>query len=250
MVMIRIILQLALLCLLSAHALAASEPKLTVYTEHNPPFNFMQYDKVVGFSSDIFLAMTERAGMDIQRNDLQLWPWARAYRELQNEPNVILYSAARTAVREEHFQWVGPIFDLECSFVAQKNSNVSIENLHEDVPKYIVGTVRDSAPEQVLIAEGVSIDKLQRLHDLELNVKKLADGRIDALLFNEPAIFYSIKRMGLNPDEYEVVHAMFAAPLYYAVSKGTDSAIVSRLQKALDELRNEGVVDAIIRKYR
>lgn len=247
----KVILQTALLlCLLSPYAFAASEPKLVVYTEHNPPFNFELYDEIVGISTDIFLKMTARADMEFRRCNILLWPWARAYQELQHEPNVILFSAARTPIRENLFQWIGPIYNLECSLVARKDRGVSIENLREDVLKYKIGTVRESAPEQILIAKGIPPAHFQRVHDLDLNVRKLADGRIDALLFNEPAILYGIKRLGLNSDEYEVVHVVFAAPLYYAVSRQTDSAIVNRLQKALDELRSEGVVDAIVEEYR
>lgn len=227
----------------------AKAGKLTVLTEYNPPFNYMKDGKVVGLSVDILLEIAEEADLDVTREDIQVWPWARGYQEVSHSPNVILFSAARTAHRDPLFQWVGPVMEMDCSFFARKSSGVRIHSIPEDLERYTIGTVRQSAPEQEILSSGADPAKLQRVHDLSINVKKLVEGRIDALLFNSPAIKYSIREMGLNSDDYEVVKTILSSHLYFMVSKNTDQKVVARLQTALDKLKTNGRVDAIIKQY-
>lgn len=240
--------------LLTFFVMAVSVPvsaaELIVMTEHNPPFNFEENGWVGGLSTDIFLEMARIANVPVTRDDVVVWPWARAYEEVQNNPDAILFSTARTDHREHLFQWIGPIITLKCSFIARKDAKVMIEDLSRDLSNYTIGTIRESAPEQVLIKNGVAPEQLQRVHHLNLNVKKLVEGRVDALLFNESAIMYDIKQMNLNPDDYEVVHTLMTAPLYYVAGRDMDPAIVQRLQDALDEMVLQGKTDEIINKYR
>lgn len=227
----------------------AQAARLLVLTEHSPPLSFERKGQAVGVSTDIFLEMCRRAGIDVTRDDVAVWPWARSYDETLHSPDVVLYSMARTEQRESLFQWVGPIIQLRCTLVARKRTGMEFTDIRQSVIDYRIGTVRESAPEQRLIKKGIPPSLLHRVHDMTLNVKKLAEGRIDGLFFNEPAIFHTIKSQGLDSDEYEVVHTMMQLPLYYAVSRGTDPALVQKLQEALDAMRAEGVVEEIRSTY-
>lgn len=236
----------AILCF----SLPAWGADLLVLTEYNPPFSYEENEQVTGTCAKIFHEMAQIAGIAVKPKDIELWPWARAYRELQTAPNVILFPTARTEARENLFQWIGPIFDFDCALVSLKENRVIINDIKEDSNKYAIGTIRDTAPEQRLIALGVDPDRLQRVHDLALNIKKLADGRIDTLLFNEPAIMYTIKELGLNTDAYEVSHVLFSVSLYYAASKDMSPETISKLQSALDQMKESGRVEEIMSGFR
>lgn len=235
------------LLLTASHAHAA---QLLVLTEQSPPLSFERGGKVVGVATEIFEEMCRRAGIDMAGDGVAIWPWARSYEEVKNRDNVVLYSMARTELRESLFQWVGPIIDLRCTLVARKRTRMTFEDYQQVVREYAIGTVRQSAPEQQLIKEGVNKALLHRVHDMTLNVKKLSEGRLDGLFFNEPAIFHTIKELGLDSNDYEVVHTLMQLPLYYAVSRGTDPDIVCKLQGALDAMKSDGAVDRIQAKYR
>lgn len=227
----------------------AMAARLLVLTEHSPPLSYEQNGRLLGVSTDIFLEMCRRSEIDVTRKDIRIWPWARSYDEALHSPDVVLYSMARTMEREALFQWVGPIMDVRCTVVARKRTKMEIDDIRQSVIDYRIGTVPKSAPELRLIEMGVGTGQLHRVHDMKLNVKKLAEGRIDALIFNEPAIFHTIKGLGLDPDDYEVVKTIMEFPLYYAISRDTNPELVNKLQESLDLMKAEGGIKQIRARY-
>jgi polar amino acid transport system substrate-binding protein len=63
-----------------------------------------------------------------------------------------------------------------------------------------------------------------------------------------------MRRLGYNPDDYEMVFVMKELPLYIVVNRFTDDAVVEALQHALDDMKQHpprGVsqYDAILRVH-
>lgn len=102
-----------------------------------------------------------------------------------------------------------------------------------------MGTVRQSAPEQVLIKNGVPAYNLQSVSGPILNVKKLAAGRIDLFAFSVMGTFENIKKLGLNEDDYEVVYVYRKAPLYFAFNIHADDKVVNTFQKSINKLKRK-----------
>jgi len=230
-------------------AVPAGAADFVVVTENNPPFNFQEDGVVKGIAADLFVEMAKEAALPLERKDIQLWPWARAYAEIQQKANVILFATGRTPIREDLFQWIGPISQVDCSLVSRKNAHIRLDDLANAAKRYTIGTIRDSAPEQAALHMGVSPARLQRLHDIDINVMKLSQGRIDGVLFNEPAIRYTLRKMGFDLKDYEFNTVFPGTELYFAASRNMDPKIVARLQEALDKLNREGRVQAIMANY-
>ncbi|RUM47511.1 MAG: hypothetical protein DSY80_00850 [Desulfocapsa sp.] len=142
----------------------------------------------------------------------------------------------RTAQREEQFKWVGPIIELTMGLIAQKNKHISINSV-DDLKNYRIGTIRDGAPEQLLISAGFPVDKLERVTKPEQNIKKLVRDRIDMLAFNRDSTRYTMKHMGLNPEDYEMVFSLKNIWLYYAFNRETDDIIIENLNHSLQQLK-------------
>jgi len=221
-----------------------------VVTEFNPPFNFDTPDGPSGIATDLFLRMAARAGIRVERRDILVWPWARGYREIREKSDVILFATARTPKREHMFRWIGPIMSLNSGMVALKARKIVIRNPVESAGLYRYGTMRDSASEQKLVRLGVPPGRMDSVHDRTLNIRKLVQGHIDVMVANEPATFYTIRQMGLDPDDFEMVYRLMSVDLYYAASRDMDPDVLRRLQAALDSLRADGSVARIIEKYR
>ena len=224
-----------------------------IMTEELPPYNFNQDGLVQGISADLLLELMKRNGISIDRSDIKLLPWPRAYQTVQDMPGSILFSAARTAQREKLFQWVGPITDLTIGLVALKKNNIKLHSL-KDVKKYRLGTIRDGAPEQLVLRGGVPESDLDRIADPVLNIKKLQAGRIDLFAFSVPSTRYLMLKEGIDPDEYESVFTLKQADLYYAFHRGTDDELIRTLNKTLQEMKEpdttgKSPVDRIIDKY-
>ena len=232
---------------------SGAHPPLKVMTEQLPPFNYLENGKVIGISADVVRSLFVQIDYPIDGGAIQVYPWARAYRDIQTQAGTALFSMARTEEREEQFQWVGPLIKITLGVVAKKDRHIKIDSA-DDLLAYSIGTVRESAPEQLLIAKGVDVDHLDRLIFPEPNIKKLDTGRIDLFAFNLQVIQYLMTKLGIDTNEYETVYTLKEVDLYIALHKDTDAELVKRLQAALDQLKqpeSDGLspFDKIMRKY-
>jgi len=207
-----------------------------ILTEELPPFNFIQDGEIQGISTDLLLILMEKTGTPINRKSIRIMPWPRAYNTVLTQPNSILFSAARTAQREKLFKWVGPITTITTGLIARKDRNIRIDTI-EDVQKYSIGTIRDGAPEQLVLKAGIPETSLDRISNPELNIKKLKSGRIDMFAFSVPTTKYLMIKLGLDPDNYEVVYILKEVELYYAFNTTTDDTIIEHMNTALRELK-------------
>jgi polar amino acid transport system substrate-binding protein len=247
----RLICQLVLLLLLPVCLCA--HPPIKVMTEPLPPFNYFENGDIVGISADVVRTIFDQVDYPMEGGDIQLYPWARAYHEVQVKSGTALFSTARTDEREGLFQWVGPLIEVTLGVVAKKDRHIKIDSA-DDLSAYRIGTVRESAPEQLLLKRGVKIDNLDRLILPEPNIKKLETGRIDLFVFNLQVVQYLMAKLGIDVNEYETVYTLKQVGLYVAFHIDTDPELVKRLQKALDQLKHPGAdgisqYDIIIEKY-
>lgn len=222
---------------------------ILVVAEENPPFCYTIDGQPNGIAVELFREMARKARLDYSVEDIRFWPWARGYQEVQNNRNTILFPMARTKARESLVQWIGPIHNLTASFMARKASGIQFKTVQQASRKYRIGTIRDSAGEQLLLSMGVSQENLHSVHSIDLNVRKLVKGRIDILLVNESAFNHSLKSMGYAPETYEVVQPFLETTLYFAANKDMDKELVRRLQAALDGIMNSGQHRTILSQY-
>ena len=73
---------------------------LTIISENNPPFNFAKQDVLTGSSMEVVREMLRRMNQD---DIIQILTWARGYNLALTQPNVVLFSTARTPERENLF---------------------------------------------------------------------------------------------------------------------------------------------------
>lgn len=234
--------------LVALFPLAASAQALQVLAEENPPFNTVKDGLATGLGTDIFLAMTKKAGIPLERSAIKTQPWARVLESVGAQANTVAFPMARTAAREALYQWVGPLYKVQIGLIAAKSKKLKIADAAA-ATKYRIGTVREGAPEQALIAAGVSVDVLDRAADLASNLRKLQADRIDLLAFNATAAAYTMSTIGMNPQDYEVVFVLSEPQIYYAVSKETPAATVKALQTALDALKADGTYDKTVKAF-
>ena len=212
--------------------------KIQYMSERNPPYNFEKDRKAQGLAVDLLVEMGKQAGHPVIVDEIRMLPWPRGYRTLIKKPRTALFSMARTEQREKLFKWVGPIIDLTISLIAAKEKKFIIES-PEDFRDLRIGTILDSSSEQLLIETGFAPDKFQRTPSLEQNIKKLAVDRLDALAFNASSTRYTMKTLGLDPDDYEIVFVLTNVSYYYAYSKDTDDTFIKDMNTALRSLKKE-----------
>ncbi|MDZ7666513.1 MAG: hypothetical protein U5K27_14535 [Desulfotignum sp.] len=62
--------------------------KLTILTENLPPLNFIKDDVLIGPAVDIVTEIQRRLG---NHDQIQVYPWARAYNMASEEENIVLF---------------------------------------------------------------------------------------------------------------------------------------------------------------
>lgn len=242
-------LSLFLLLSFSTLSIAAETPdRIHLMTEPLPPLTISQDKNVSGFSIELLNALFEKVNIAQKAEGAEVLPWARAYQNLQGIPNACLFATARTPQREDKFKWVGPIAPLKIVLFAKKSNNLKIES-DGDLKNYKIGTVRDGAPESLLVARGLPIDSLDRVTSAKINIKKLYKGRIDLFSYIEMVGHYYFKQLDYNPADFESVYTLKEIGLYYAFNPQVPDETIQRLQKAYEQLKADGTFERLSRKY-
>lgn len=236
-----------LVCLLGASRFAAaSAHELAAYTEQWPPYNYTEGGEVKGIATDMLRSACVLAQITCR---VELVPWARAYKVASQIPNALVYTTARKPSRESEFLWVGPILPRTTWVYFRAGQAGGIRDL-KDLARLRLGAVRDEAAYQDLLDLGVP-EKAFLLEATNANVlKMLMSNMVDAMVDTEVGMAWNLRAAGLEPG---VVTRRFKlsdeGSYYFALNLKSDPALVRALQLALDKLRHDGKLDAIVRQY-
>ena len=235
--------------IISTPLFAQSIDDLVFITEDYAPLNFSKNGKVQGISVDVMVEMLKVAGSKKTREDISLQPWARGYKQVQAMKNTALFAMSRTEAREELFKWVGPIIPSNIVLVAKKSRGIKINSV-EDISQFNkIGVVRDDIGEQMLLELGVPKENLHRTNSGMNTAKMLDKERVDMWAYGRVVALWNIKELGFNPGDYEEVYILKESQQYFAFHKDTESAVIAKLQTALDELRSNGKLKEIVSTY-
>lgn len=203
--------------------------------------NFAQGENINGIAVDIVREMFKRAGINYS---LTLrFPWERIYKLALEQPGYGVFVMARLPDREPLFKWVGPIGPDDWIMLARDDSKIALQSL-EQARKYRIGAYKGDAIAETLAKQGLK--PLVVLRDQD-NARKLVGGQIDLWATGDPAGRYLARQEGVTG--LKTVLRFHSAQLYLALNKEVPDETVARLQAALDQLREEGVVEEIMGRY-
>ena len=228
--------------------LLASQPvlsaELTILTENLPPLNYVDNGTLVGPSVEIVREIQKRVGSQEQ---IQVYPWARAYKMALEEENVILFGMTYTKVREDKFKWVGPLATKRDILVAKKGSGIKIKDLEDAKKVKSIGTLLDDTRGRLLERNG--FNNLEPVSDEQLNAKKLALGRIDLWAYKIPGLRTVCDLAGVDYTKFEEVYHLREIDLMIAFSKKTSDSIVQKWRDAFNEMLADGAIMQIRKKW-
>ena len=239
---------LLLLMAASARAELPDDYKMVLLTENFPPFNMAADGKnyaadrnISGINAEIVREMFKRAGVAYS---LTLrFPWERIYNQALEHPDQGLFSTTYTPEREPLFKWVGPLASTGWVLLAPAGSPMRLSSL-DQAQQYRIGAYKNDAVSQHLESKG--FEPINSLRDQE-NISKLLKGQIDLWATTDPVGPYLAKQEGVSG--LTTVLRFNDAQLFLALNKQTPDEVVTRLQKALNEMKSDGAIDAIMRRY-
>jgi len=221
---------------------AAAE--LTVITEESPPLNYTANGKLTGAMTHVVQEITRRLGI---ATDIQVMPWARGYKRLLTEPNLMLFTTARTEARESLFHWVGPLHSARIGLYARKSDKRQIDSIEAAMQVGAIATYKDDVREQILKSLGfTNLDSSNSPHS---NIRKLVSGRVDLWIFDNVGVQQVAREAGIDSKEIKAVLTLQQRVSYIAISKPTSPAIVQEWQTTLDEMKADGTFWWLTRKW-
>ena len=232
----------AALLLFFSPSLCAAE--LTILTENLAPLNFVKDGVLIGPAVEIVQEIQRRVG---SRAQIQVYPWARAYKMALEEENIVLFGMAQTEERQDKFNWIGPIARKTDIFVAKKGSGIKINSLEDAKKVERIGTLRDDTKERFLEMHG--FQNIVSTHDDQKNAQKLVLGRIDLWVTKKPGFKTICDLAKINYHEIEEVFSIRELNISIAISKRTSTSIVKKWKAAFNEMLADGVIMQIQKKW-
>lgn len=244
------IVLLCLLAIFSSHApaRAISLQSLVYVSENFEPYNYVENGKTKGLAVDLLRLAWRQLGVQPQK--INVYPWARGYLMLQHQPDVVLFTTARTIERENLFKWAGPITlrGQRCVFVARTDRGLCLEKF-EDANEYRIGTIREDYAEQVILKMGIDRSNIEPASNMLSNLNKLLANRIDLIAYTEKAIYQIIETAGFERGVFESVYLITEVMPCYAFSKAIPNHLVEQFQEAFDSVKQTPEYLDLLKKY-
>jgi len=238
----KLFVMMASVLLISVNPVMSQE--LTILTENLPPLNYIENGVLVGPSVETVREIQRRVGSN---EEIQVYPWARAYKMSLEQENVVLFGMTHTEERHDQFKWIGPLATKRDILVARKGSGIRINSLEDAKKVKSIGTLRDDTRERLLKSLGFT--NLEPVSDEQLNAKKLVLGRIDLWTFKIPGLRTVCDLAGVDYNEVEEVYHLREINLDIAFSKKTSDTIVEKWRTAFAEMLADGTIRQIRRKW-
>lgn len=222
--------------------------KLLVLAEQWVPYAYQDEEQIVGVSADLVEATLKRSGLPYQH---EIWPWARAYKALQDKPYTILHSTSRTVERENLFHWIGPLYPRQLiAYKLKRRTDIQATTFNE-LKQYQFGVLRDGSSHELMKSKGFVKDKHYiTVSADQQNIRLLFQGRIDLISSGNILIVHQLKALGFNFDELEAVMPLTPKGGYYmALNKDTPKDVVDKLNQAFEQVVNEGLREELRRRY-
>lgn len=218
---------------------------LVFLTEEFPPYNFVQDGHLVGSSPRVVEQLFHLTGSHQTLQTVQVLPWARAYREVLENPRAALFTVTRLPEREGLFKWVGPLTEARNVLLARKDHRIKLTVPREILP-FTIGVVRDDAGQTLVDSLGYDDSRLVKATTALSCLKMLDKGYIDLFAFDENVSFWLLREAGLNPDDFEVVYTLAIGQHYIALNPAVPDSLVQSLQNQLNALRKSGRLKELI----
>ncbi|AYB00312.1 amino acid ABC transporter substrate-binding protein [Lachnoanaerobaculum umeaense] len=228
---------------------AASSDSKTTFTvgfdQDFPPMGFVGYDgEFTGFDLDLAAEVARRLGKEIKYQPIA---WDAKDMELSSGTIDCIWNGFSTQNREDKYTWTKPYMKNDQVFVVRSDSDI---NSFDDLAGKTVEVQIDSSAEAVLKENTKLSDtfgKLQTVADFNTGFMDLEMGGVDALAMNSVVANYQITKR--DAEDFKVLDTPLSSEEYAVGFKLGNEALRDEVQKALDEMKDDGTLKTISEKW-
>lgn len=218
--------------------------KLSILTEEWPPISFEENNKAQGFAVEV---VEQIQALTKDKNPIQVVPWARGYRELQNQPNVVLFTVMRTEEREKMFTLLGPIGISEVALYGLAERPLAIQTIDDAKKLNSIAAVDETLFETALQKKGFR--NIVTAMTPEQEIRLLAAGRVDLISGDFQVLQNALNKAGFTHLKLKRYLLIEKTKFYIAFSKGTKPELIQEWKKALKQIKADGRFHKISQKW-
>lgn len=219
--------------------------RLNFYTEDNAPINYDGENGPSGIMVSSVKTLLSELGADLSQVNIQILPWARAYQNLENQNNTVLFAVTKTKERANKFKWVGPVYRSNIVLLGLKEKFTEPVILQELLEESVCA-VNDDVGAQLWKKVSHNTHNLHVVSHPSQCAKMLSLGRVNLWATGKDTARWHIQKNNLKLETFKEVHQLKEAFRFIAFSKDVDTEIINNLQKALSYLQLSGRLSELI----
>ncbi|CAH9061091.1 hypothetical protein PSECIP111951_02414 [Pseudoalteromonas holothuriae] len=220
-------------------------PTLTVVTELSPPNQTYSNGVVGGTSTGLVQELLQLTGL---KASYQIYPWARAFKVASEQANTLIYSIARTSLRERHFHWIGPVAKFELGFVTNTYRNDVIVNSLEDAKKYRLAIQRGDIAVERLKEYGFDYVLTS---DITQSYQLLVTNKVDLVLDDPRYVKSMADTLNLPKGHFRFLLSVPNLSLhgYLAANIHTPDEVIKKLRIAFEGIKRTQAYQEVLTGY-
>jgi polar amino acid transport system substrate-binding protein len=186
--------------------------------------------------------MARRAG---QPDAVKVVPWSEGYAQAQSDPEVCLFSTARTGPRFKLFQWVGPINRGVWSLFGRAGFADQPKRV-DDLKPYRIGAVNDARAAYLKQRGFENVVAMER--DVDIPGKLVSDpgqDGVDLWMTQSFGAAETAARAGVK-DLKLVFSGIMSQDYWLACNLQLSREVVKALQGALADMRRDGTMQKLL----
>lgn len=238
------------LTIVSLSALGEIKKNLVFATEATyPPFEFVDVaGRVQGFDVEIASALCKQMQVDCKFVNQ---PWDSLIPSLKiGKFDALIGAIQITEARKQQVDFTEPYYVPTASFVGAKDAKLALTP--ESLQNKTVGVQSGTTMEQYVQGVYGSTVKIKSYSSIQDALLDLTSGRVDLVFGDTPIVIDWIKNHGQS--DYVIVGEPVHDEKYFGIGDGIavrkgDTELLDALNKALKEIKANGVYDAITKKY-
>lgn len=224
--------------------------ELLMLTHDFPPYTYIEKGKLQGINTDIIKKVLEEENIPYT---IEVINWARAQKIVQSTPNTGLLAAGRSAVREEKYQWIGPLVSSTPYLFKLANRGDVVVETEEDLKLYRIALTRRGVMVDIFEKMGLSAPKnLILVSNATDTYKRLFQNRVELILGSDLTTPYNVRKLGYDLSAIQPVFKMKYDGIrnYLAVNKTFSPELIERCNARINSMWESGAIDQIIDGYR
>ncbi len=217
--------------------------KIRVATDATwPPFESVneQTKEIEGFDIDLFTAIAEEAGLEIEFVNVAWDPLLAGIAQCQYD--VAISAMTITEERKKQFLFSDPYFAAG-QIVTVRKDNTDITGKADLGGKVVGAQIGTTGSFEVEKIEGAT---LKTYDDIGLAYQDLMNGQIDAVIADNPLAW---EYEGKNPDKLKTVGEVFTSEYYGIAVCKTEADLLEKINAGLRAVKAEGLIDELIEKW-